>query len=72
MMTLHVSIGGNRYEVDTVKGGAKRETKGAGKTTFQKTGAGAVFTIAAVANGGEKIIGTIKCGRFAAIQAEGG
>jgi hypothetical protein len=72
MMTLHVSDGSSRYEVDTVKAGAKRETKGSGKTTLQKSGAGGIFTIAAVAGSGEKISGTIKCGRFAGIQAEGG
>jgi hypothetical protein len=72
MMTLQVSDGSTRYEVDTVKGGAKRETKGSGKATLQKSGAGGVFTIAAVAATGEKIGGTIKCGRFGGIQAEGG
>jgi hypothetical protein len=72
MMTLHVSDGASRYEVDTVKGGAKRETKGSGKTTLQKSGTGGVFTIQAVAGSGEKIGGTIKCARFGGIQAEGG
>jgi hypothetical protein len=72
MMTLHVSDGSSRYEVDTVKGGAKSETKGSGKATLQKSGTGGVFTIAAVAGSGEKIGGTIKCGRFGGIQAEGG
>ena len=72
MMTLQVSDGSSRYEVDTVKGGAKRETKGSGKATLQNSGAGGVFTIAAVAGSGEKIGGTIKCGRFGGIHAEGG
>lgn len=72
MMRLDVSEGSSRYEVDTVKAGGKRDAKGSGKTTLQKSGAGGVFTIAAVAASGEKITGTIKCGRFAAIHAEGG
>jgi hypothetical protein len=72
MMTLQVSDGSSRYDVDTVKGGAKREIKGSGKATLQKSGAGGVFTLAAIAGSGEKIAGTIKCGRFGGIQAEGG
>jgi hypothetical protein len=28
MLSLHVSSGASRYEVDTVKGGAKRDIKG--------------------------------------------
>lgn len=72
MMSLHMSTGSARYEVDTVKAGAKRDTKGSGKTTLQRSGAGAVFTVDAIAAGGEKISGTIQCSSFGAIQAEGG
>ena len=72
MMSLHVSDGSSRYEVDTVKAGAKRDTKGSGKTTLRKSGDGGVFTISATAASGERISGTIRCGSFAGIQAEGG
>lgn len=72
MVSLHISTGNARFEVDTVKAGAKRDTKGSGKTTLQKSGAGGVFTIDAVAAGGEQITGTIQCSRFGGIQAEGG
>lgn len=72
MITLAVSTGGKRYEVDTVKAGPKKDTKGSAQTTLQKNGSGATLTIAAVAGGGEKIAGTIKCGGLTPIQAEGG
>ena len=72
MMTLTVSNASNRYEVDTVKGGTKRDTKGSGKTTVEKSGTGGVFKVEAVAAKGEKISGTIKCARFSGVQAEGG
>ena len=72
MLSLHISDGAKRYEVDTVKGGAKKDTKGSGSATLQKSGAGGTFTIDAKAASGEKITGTIECGRFGGIQAEGG
>jgi hypothetical protein len=72
MLSLHVSSGGSRYEVDTVKGGAKRDIKGSGKASLQKSGDGGVFTIDAKATSGEPIAGKIACSRFGAIQAEGG
>ena len=72
MLSLHVSSGGSRYEVDTVKGGAKRDIKGSGKASLQSSGAGGVFTIDARAASGEPIAGKVTCSRFGAIQAEGG
>ena len=72
MLSMHVSSGGSRYEVDTVKGGAKRDIKGSGKASLQNSGAGGVFTIDARAASGESIAGKIACSRFGAIQAEGG
>jgi hypothetical protein len=72
MLSLHVSSGASRYEVDTVKGGAKRDTKGSGTASLQKSGAGGVFTIDARALSGEAISGKIACSRFGAIHAEGG
>ena len=72
MVSMIVSSGGKRYEIDTVKAGPKKDTKGSAQTTLQKNGSGATLTITAVAGGGEKIAGTIKCGALTPIQAEGG
>ncbi len=72
MLSLRVSTGSKQYLVDTVKGGTKRDTKGAGKATVEKSGAGGVIAIDAVAAGGEKITGRIQCRSFGGIQAEGG
>lgn len=72
MMTLAISVAGKHYDVDTVKAPAKRDTKGSGHTKLQRSGTGAVFTVDAVAAGGEKISGTIKCAGFLPIHAEGG
>ena len=72
MATMVVSTGGKRYEVDTVKASPKKDTKGSAQTTLQRNGSGATLTIAAVAGGGEKMTGMIKCGGVTPIQAEGG
>ena len=72
MMSLHVSSGAKSYVVDTVKAGSKRDTKGSGKATLEKSGAGGTIVIDAVAAGGEKISGRIECPRFGAVHAEGG
>ena len=72
MMSLHLSIGSKSYVVDTVKAGAKRDTKGSGKASVEKSGTGGAIVIDAVAAGGEKITGRIQCRTFGAIQAEGG
>lgn len=72
MMSLRISAGGKSYLVDTVKAGPKRDTKGSGKATVQKTGAGGVIAVDAVDASGEKISGKIECTRFGEIQAEGG
>ena len=72
MLSLYISSGASRYEVDTVKGGAKRDTKGSGTASLQKSGAGGVFTIEAKTVSGEAVAGKIACSRFGGIQAEGG
>jgi hypothetical protein len=69
MISFRASIGSQAYDVDTVKGGTKRDTKGSGKATVDKAG---VFTIEAVAASGEKITGKVRCASFGGIQAEGG
>lgn len=72
MMSLHLSLGSKSYVVDTVKAGSKRDTKGSGKATLEKSGAGGTIVIDAVAAGGEKIRGRIQCRSFGAVHAEGG
>lgn len=73
MLTLTVSTGADRYQVDTVQGGSKRGgTKGTGKASVQKSGEGGVITVDAVAESGERIRGTLRCSRFGGLQAEGG
>jgi hypothetical protein len=72
MMSLHLATGSKSYIVDTVKAGTKRDTKGSGKASIEKSGAGGAIVIDAVAGGGEKITGRIQCRTFGAIQAEGG
>ena len=72
MLTLSVTTGGKRYDVDTVKAGPKKDTKGSAQTTLQRSGNGAVLSINAVAASGEKISGTIKCSALAPVRAEGG
>ena len=72
MMSLHLATGSKSYVVDTVKAGPKRDTKGSGKATVEKSGAGGAIVIDAVAAGGEKITGRIQCRTFGGIQAEGG
>jgi hypothetical protein len=72
MISLTLSEGKQRHQVDTVKAGSKKETRGSGKATLAQSGAGATFTLDAVTASGEKVTGTIKCPRFAGIRAEGG
>ena len=72
MMSLHLSLGSKNYVVDTVKAGSKRDTRGSGKATLEKSGAGGTIVIDAVAAGGEKIRGRIQCRSFGAVHAEGG
>jgi len=72
MMSLSLSLGSKSYVVDTVKAGTKRDTKGSGKATLEKSGAGGTIAIDAIAAGGEKITGTIRCRAFGGIHAEGG
>jgi hypothetical protein len=72
MMTLLITSASKRIEVDTVKGGTRRDLKGSGTVTLQRSGEGGLFTVAALAGSGEKVNGKIRCGRFGGIRAEGG
>jgi hypothetical protein len=64
MVTLSISSGGKRYDVDTVKSPRKPQTTGTANVKFAPQGNGGTFTIDATAGGGAKITGTIKCDAF--------
>lgn len=70
MVTLSVNSGSASHEINTVRGGGA--TSGSGKVTFEKSGAGGVFTIAGKTKDGAALSGTIKCDAFAPHIAEGG
>jgi hypothetical protein len=72
MMSLQLATGSKNYLVDTVKAGSKRDTKGSGKASVEKSGAGGAIVIDAVAASGEKISGKIQCRAFSGVHAEGG
>ena len=72
MVSLDIAEGPKRVSIDTVKGGAKKDTRGSAEVTVRKEGAGATFTLEGVAAGGEKVRGTLRCTAFGGIQAEGG
>ena len=70
MVNLSVRNGAVSHEITTVRGGAA--TSGAGKITFEKSGAGGTLTVDARTSAGTAIAGTIKCNAFAPHTAEGG
>jgi hypothetical protein len=72
MFQLDVARGSSRHTVDTVKAGSKMETRGSGKASLTRSGAGGVVTIEATTAGGERITGTLRCAAFGKLQAEGG
>ena len=70
MVTLSVNSGSASHEINTVRGGGA--TSGSGKVTFEKSGAGGVFSITGKTKDGAALSGTIKCDAFAPHIAEGG
>jgi len=64
MITLAVDLAGKTHTVNTVSVGPASNRKGSGRATFEKRGAGGLFTIDAVADTGAKISGTIACSGF--------
>ena len=70
MFSLSVRAHGKSYIVNTIK--PSGVVKGSGKMTITSSGSGGTFTINATAADGAPITGTIKCGGFAAVVAEGG
>lgn len=64
MLTLFVTIGNKTHRVNTVKIGSHADVQGSGQATFEKSGAGGIFTIEAIADTGAKISGRISCSGF--------
>jgi len=72
MFTLHCTISGKSYLVNTVKTSGGGTIQGSGKVTFTPSEPGGTFTIDATTTNGSTITGTIKCSGFSAAVAEGG
>ena len=64
MLTLFVTVGNTTHRVNTVKVGSHADVRGSGQATFEKRGAGGIFTIDAMADTGAKITGRISCSGF--------
>jgi hypothetical protein len=64
MLTLFVTVGNKTHRVNTVKVGSHADVRGSGQATFEKSGAGGIFTIEAIADTGAKISGRISCSGF--------
>lgn len=64
MLTLFVTIGNKTHRVSTTKVGGNGALRGSGGATFEKRGAGGVFTIDAIADTGAAISGRIVCSGF--------
>jgi hypothetical protein len=64
MLTLFVTVGNKTHRVNTVKVGSHADVQGSGQATFEKSGAGGIFTIEAIADTGAKISGRISCSGF--------
>jgi hypothetical protein len=72
MVNVGLTLAGTDYRVSTVKIGQKGEALGSGRATFTASGSGGTFSLDLVAKDGTPIKGTISCGRFAPMVAEGG
>ena len=64
MITLSVSDGAKRADVNTVKGRQQTQTTGSGTVKLAPVGKGGTFTIDAKTTSGGAIAGTITCERF--------
>jgi hypothetical protein len=72
MLTLTIVVGGKTHRVNTTKVGDKSAgLRGSGRTVFEKSGAGGVFTIDAIADTGAKISGRVTCSGFAKPEDNG-
>ena len=64
MLTLAITSGGKRHDVNTVKNPRAAGTTGSGNARLASKGAGGVFTLDATAASGAKINGTVACEKF--------
>jgi hypothetical protein len=64
MLTLALSTGGKRYDVDTVKKPKPSQASGSGTVRLAPEGMGGTITIEATTASSAKINGTIKCDSF--------
>jgi hypothetical protein len=72
MLTLTIVLGGKTHRVNTTKVGDKSAgLRGSGTAAFEKSGAGGVFTIDAIADTGAKISGRVTCSGFARPEDNG-
>ena len=72
MVTFSMSVGGKRYDVDTVKKPQPAKTSGSGTVRFAPEGTGGTFTVDLTTNSGDKITGMMKCQSFTAPEAVAG
>lgn len=72
MFSLAMTTGGNTYSANTAKGPAGGDVAGSGTVTFAPAGASGTFVVDVTAANGTKIAGTVKCGAFTGMTAEGG
>ena len=71
MITLDVTVGGKRHQVNTLTVAPAANRRGSGTATFQARGAGGVFTFEATADTGAKITGQVGCSAFAKPEENG-
>ena len=71
MLTAWVTIGGKTHRVNTLQVGPASERRGSGHATFEKRGAGGVFTLDLVADTGAKITGQLTCSGFVPPEGNG-
>ena len=64
MVTLSITLGGKRHNVNTVKSPNATKTEGSGSVRLSQQGAAGTFSIDATAASGAKITGAIRCDQF--------
>jgi hypothetical protein len=71
MVTLDVSMGGQRHRVNTLTVAPASDRRGSGAVSFQVRGVGGIFTLDVTADTGARITGTIACSSFAKPEENG-
>jgi hypothetical protein len=65
MITISLSTGGRRHDVNTVRGRQSTAATGSGTIKFVPQRKGGAFNIEATASSGSTISGVVKCEAFA-------